>query len=141
MLDLISLIVETRGETAKGSAKGRSHMLKMNAMKKDDPIGHDIAWKSKLPQYESIMTALEVLTYGDIFTTPNSNRPYVVTMQSHGGTSKEQAIGKKIAKANFKNVSDAIEFARRTRKKYRAQRQRDTEAKQERAERSDRESA
>ncbi len=138
MLDLLSLILETRAEAGKGSSAGRSHMLKRNTMKSDDPLGHDIAWKSKLPQHESITTALSVLTYGDIFTTPNSNRAYVVTMQSHGGTSKEQTVGKKIAKG-FRDVKKAIDFAKNTRKRYKSFRQRDLEAKQERSENSNKE--
>ena len=131
MLDLLSLILETRAEAGRGSSVGRSHMLKRNTSKSDDPLGHDIAWKSKLPQKESITKALAVLSYGDIFTTPNSNRAYVVTLQSHGGTSKEQTVGKKIAKG-FRNVKDAIQFAKNTRKRYRSYRERDTEAKNNR---------
>lgn len=96
-MDLISVIREAKdkgskdkkGVKARGSAEGRSKMSKGGAKTKSS--------KSRVKVYASITTALKKGYVGQIFSTKNSNRLYVITKQKWG-TDDEQEVGGRTAK-------------------------------------------
>ena len=53
--------------------------------------------KTKATTYTSIMQALKVGSFGDIFTTDGSDRLYVITKRKWG-SDPEQTVGSKVAK-------------------------------------------
>tara|TARA_R100000458_G_scaffold37447_1_gene34886 strand:- start:571 stop:1110 length:540 start_codon:yes stop_codon:yes gene_type:complete len=48
--------------------------------------------KSKIPSFESIHTALKSQDYGTIFTTPQSDRIYVITKGTWGEKSQDKVV-------------------------------------------------
>lgn len=88
-MDLLGVIRETRATKAQGSAEGRSKMRKGGAKTKSS--------KSRVKVYDSITNALRKGYVGQIFSTKNSNRLYVITKRKWG-TDNEQAVGGRVAK-------------------------------------------
>tara|TARA_R110000765_G_scaffold372177_1_gene462559 strand:- start:301 stop:855 length:555 start_codon:yes stop_codon:yes gene_type:complete len=71
--------------------------------------------KSKIPSFESIHTALKSQDYGTIFTTPQSDRIYVITK----GTWGEKSDDKVVKGFALKTDMDKIKlYAKRTRVKH-----------------------
>jgi len=54
--------------------------------------GETEAKKSKIPSFKSISIALNTGDYGLIFTTPQSDRIYVITRGTWGGKSKDKVV-------------------------------------------------
>jgi len=104
-MDLISLIIEAKTSIGKGSEEGRSKMR--TSSKK----AHTKAGKSRVKVYDSITTALRQGYPGQIFSTKDADRLYVITKQKWG-TDPEQIISGRSAKG----FSDATPFE--TVKKY-----------------------
>lgn len=110
-MNLLSLIKETRA-FAKGSSSGRDKMLSSD--KKD----HTKAGKSRVKIYKSITDALKKGYEGQIFSTKNADRLYVITRRKWGKDT-EQEVNGKVAKgftpgsipSTFKDVK---KFAVRT---------------------------
>ena len=50
------------------------------------------AKKSKVPKFKSISTALKTQDFGKAFTTPQSDRTYVITKGTWGGKSKDKVV-------------------------------------------------
>jgi len=88
-MDLVNLIKETRATKGKGSEEGRSKMRKATRKTK--------ASKSRVKVYKSITDALSKGYVGQIFSTENSDRLYVITKQKWG-KDDEQAVGGRTAK-------------------------------------------
>ena len=88
-MDLVNVIKETRASKARGSAEGRSKMKKGGAK--------TTASKSRVKVYDSITTALKKGFVGQIFSTKNSNRLYVITKRKWG-KDDEQEVGGRTAK-------------------------------------------
>jgi|TARA_R100000149_G_scaffold62398_1_gene32434 hypothetical protein len=88
-MDLVNVIKETRATKAQGSAEGRAKMKKGGAKTK--------ASKSRVKVYDSITTALKKGYVGQIFSTKNSNRLYVITKRKWG-KDDEQEVGGRVAK-------------------------------------------
>lgn len=105
-MDLFSLILESKGEAAKGSKEGREKMLTGKGK------SHSSATKSRVKIYGSIMDALKKGYVGQLFSTVDSDRIYVITLQKWG-TSDEQVYAGRIAKG-FTDFADAKKFAART---------------------------
>lgn len=91
-MDLISLITESNRESGRGSSAGRS---KMNSGKKK---GHSKSDKARVKVYKSITDALSKGYLGQIFSTKDADRLYVITKRTHGGTDGEQEVGGRVAK-------------------------------------------
>lgn len=91
MKDFIELLNETRGELAKGSKEGRS------AIHSTGKKAHTKASKSKVKVYNSITSALKKGYMGQIFSTKNSDRLYVIT-KAKWGKDPEQIINGRSAK-------------------------------------------
>jgi hypothetical protein len=91
-MNLVSLIREAKAESGQGSASGRSKGLG-SANK-----SHSKAGKSRVKVYRSITDALKKGYVGQMFSTKNSDRLYVVTKRTHGGTDGEQEVGGRVAK-------------------------------------------
>lgn len=91
MLDLFSIITESRSEKAKGSKAGREKMLSGKGK------AHSISTKSRVKLYSSIKDALCNGYVGQIFSTKGSDRLYVITKRKWG-TDKEQECGGRVAK-------------------------------------------
>lgn len=106
MDDLFSLIVEAKTETARGSKEGREKMLHAKERTHGNPL------KSRVKIYKSIMTALCNGFIGQLFSTPESDRIYVITIQKWGD-SDEQVCNGRTAKA-FYNFQDAKKYSART---------------------------
>ena len=71
--------------------------------------------KSKIPSFESIHVALRAQDYGTIFTTPQSDRIYVITK----GTWGEKSDDKVVKGFDLKTDMDKIKlYAKRTRVKH-----------------------
>ena len=71
--------------------------------------------KSKIPSFESIHTALKSQDYGTIFTTPQSDRIYVITK----GTWGEKSDDKVVKGFALKTDMDKIKlYAKRTKVKH-----------------------
>lgn len=92
-MSLIDLILETRGESGKGSPTGRGKMLSGSKTKK----AHSVASKSRVKVYNSITDALAKGYVGQIFSTKNADRLYVITKQKWG-KDDEQMVGGRTAK-------------------------------------------
>jgi len=105
-MDIFSLILEARTELAKGSAAGREKMLSADKRTHGNPT------KSRVKIYGSIMDALKKGYVGQLFSTPESDRIYVITLQKWGD-SEEQVYAGRIAKG-FNNFADAKKFGART---------------------------
>lgn len=90
-MDLLSIISESKTEKAKGSSSGRDKMMKG----KNKP--HTKAAKSKVRIYGSIKDALCNGYIGQIFSTKNSDRLYVITKRKWGDDD-EQECGGRVAK-------------------------------------------
>ena len=88
-MDLVNLIKETRATKGKGSEEGRSKMRKATRKTK--------AGKSRVKVYKSITSALKQGYVGQIFSTENSDRLYVITKQKWG-KDDEQEVGGRTAK-------------------------------------------
>lgn len=98
-------VQESRFEKAKGSKAGRSAIH--STTKKYNPE------KSRVPLAKSITTAIRTKNPGQVFTTPKSDRFYVVTKGGKWGTDKHQIISGKTAKG-FNGFKPAKRFAVRT---------------------------
>ena len=123
-MDLLKLINETRASSGKGSDSGRSKGLGSGG--KD----HVKAAKSRVKIYGSIMDALRKGYEGQIFSTKNSDRLYVITRRKWGKDG-EQSVNGKVAKgfspgsipASFKDVKryavrTMVRHGRRSDKKF-----------------------
>lgn len=96
---------ESKFEKGKGSKSGRGSIH--SSKRQYNPE------KSRVPIAKSITTAIRTKDAGHVFTTPKSNRFYVVTKGGKWGTDKEQIIGGKTAKG-FNSFKPAKRFAVRT---------------------------
>lgn len=92
MKDFLTFITETRSELGMGSSKGRSSISKSHMLKP-----HTHGEKSKVVVYKSITDALRNGYMGQIFSTENADRLYVIT-KSKWGKDKEQIINGRSAK-------------------------------------------
>lgn len=90
-MDLIKLINETRASAGRGSAAGRASGL--GSTGKD----HTKAGKSRVKIYASITDALRKGYEGQIFSTKNADRLYVITRRKWG-KDDEQVVNGKVAK-------------------------------------------
>tara|TARA_R110000782_G_scaffold174608_1_gene265799 strand:+ start:551 stop:958 length:408 start_codon:yes stop_codon:yes gene_type:complete len=91
-MDLITLITESKGESGQGSALGRGKMISGKSK------GHSKSTKSRVKVYRSITDALSRGYLGQIFSTKDADRLYVITKRTHGGTDGEQEVGGRVAK-------------------------------------------
>ena len=105
-MDIFSLIVESKTEKAKGSKAGREKMLTAKEKTHGNPQ------KSRVKIYKSIMDALRNGYVGQMFSTPDSDRIYVITVQKWGH-SKEQMSSGRTAKG-FNSFADAKKYSART---------------------------
>lgn len=105
-MDIFSLIAEARTEVAKGSKEGRDKMLSAKKRTHGNPV------KSRVIIYKSIMDGLCKGFIGQMFSTPDSDRIYVITIQKWGD-SDEQVCNGRTAKA-FYNFAEAKKYAART---------------------------
>lgn len=90
-MDLVDLINESRSESGQGSAEGRKKGL--GSKKKL----HSKASKSRVKVYDSITDALRKGYTGQIFSTKNADRLYVITKRKWG-SDDEQEVGGRVAK-------------------------------------------
>tara|TARA_R110002124_G_scaffold162895_2_gene330233 strand:+ start:236 stop:646 length:411 start_codon:yes stop_codon:yes gene_type:complete len=92
-MDLLNLIREAKALAAggKGSEEGRSKGL--TSSKK----AHAKSSKSRVKVFDSITDALKNGYVGQMFSTKNSDRLYVVTKRKWG-TDDEQEVGGRVAK-------------------------------------------
>tara|TARA_R110000851_G_scaffold244962_1_gene397750 strand:- start:748 stop:1152 length:405 start_codon:yes stop_codon:yes gene_type:complete len=90
-MDLLNLIKEAKAESGKGSEEGRSKGL--TSSKK----AHAKSSKSRVKVFDSITDALKNGYVGQMFSTKNSDRLYVVTKRKWG-TDDEQEVGGRVAK-------------------------------------------
>ena len=92
-MDLLNLIREAKALAAggKGSKEGRSKGL--TSSKK----AHAKSSKSRVKVFDSITDALKNGYVGQMFSTKNSDRLYVVTKRKWG-TDDEQEVGGRVAK-------------------------------------------
>lgn len=105
MKPFIETLKESRHEFGMGSASGRSKGI--SSIKKD----HTKAGKSKVKIYNSITDALKRGYMGQVFSTKNADRLYVIT-KAKWGKDDEQIINGRSAKgftpgsipASFKDV-------------------------------------
>ena len=86
-MSLYSLITEAKSNVF-GSKEGTKGKQRKGVTK---------AGKSRVKVYPSIMSALKVGKFGDIFSTDGSERLYVVTKRKWG-KDDEQAVGNRVAK-------------------------------------------
>ena len=77
-MDLLRLIGEAKSIKAKGSAEGREKM------KSSSKKSHSRSQKSRVKVYKSITDALKNGYLGQIFSTTNSDRLYVITKRKWG---------------------------------------------------------
>lgn len=71
------------------------------------------AQKSKVPSYKSIATALSTAEFGQKFTTPQSDRIYVITKGTWGKKSKNKVV------KGFETGGDEVDtFSKRTKVKH-----------------------
>lgn len=105
-MDIFSLIQEAKTEFAKGSAAGREKMLTASKRSHGNPT------KSRVKIYASIMDALKKGYVGQMFSTVDADRIYVITLQKWGD-SDEQVYSGRIAKG-FNSFADAKRFSART---------------------------
>jgi hypothetical protein len=109
-MDLLDVIREAKASKGRGSAEGRAKMKKKGATTK--------ASKSRVKVYDSITTALKKGYVGQIFSTKNSNRLYVITKRKWG-KDDEQEVGGRVAKGFSPSTipskfSDVKKYAVRT---------------------------
>jgi hypothetical protein len=90
-MDIFSLIVESKAEKAKGSKSGRDKMMSGKGK------AHSFSAKSRVKVYPSIKKALCTGFIGQIFSTTDSDRLYVITKRKWG-TDDEQECGGRVAK-------------------------------------------
>lgn len=91
LLDTMERLVETRTEKGRGSRHGR------DAINTYDNKSHNNPKKSRVRIYNSITDALRRGYVGQIFSTKNADRLYVITKQKWGDD-KEQIINGRSAK-------------------------------------------
>ncbi len=104
-MDLLKLLNETRATFGKGSDAGRQKMLSHSGKE------HTQASKSRVKVYASITDALKKGFVGQIFSTKNADRLYVITKRKWG-KDDEQMVNGRTAKgftpgsipATFKDV-------------------------------------
>lgn len=111
-MDLLKLIRETRATIGKGSDAGRQKMMA------SDKKGHAKSSKSRVKVYKSITDALKKGYVGQIFSTKNADRLYVITKRKWG-KDDEQEVGGRVAKGFSpgtipSNFSDVKKYAVRT---------------------------
>ena len=87
-MSFLSIINEAKGSKVFSSKEGTKGKGRSGTVK---------STKSRVKEYDSIMTALRLGTYGDIFTTDGSDRLYVITKRKWGDD-PEQVVGNKVAK-------------------------------------------
>ena len=94
-MDLLNLIREAKSTSpgGKGSKEGRSKGL--SSSKK----AHSKSAKSRVKVFDSITDALTNGHVGQMFSTKNSDRLYVVTKRKWG-TDDEQEVGGRVAKGS-----------------------------------------
>lgn len=109
-MDLLKLIRESRFESGKGSEEGRSaiHGARKRA--------HTKASRTRVKVYKSIMDALSKGYVGQMFTTRDSDRLYVITVRKWG-EDPEQTVGGRSAKA-FYSFKDAKRYSVRTLRRH-----------------------
>jgi hypothetical protein len=90
-MSLFSLILEAKTELGKGSSSGREKML----TSKKRPHGNPL--RSRVKVYPSIKQAVCKGKPGEMFTTANSDRLYVITKRKWG-TDDEQECNGRVAK-------------------------------------------
>lgn len=90
-MNILKLIKETRTSVGKGTEQGRNKGLSSSNKK------HTQASKSRVKIYPSITSALARGYIGQIFSTTNSDRLYVITIQKWG-QDDEQMVGGRTAK-------------------------------------------
>ena len=90
-MNIVEILRETRGESGRGSAAGREKA------KEAPRIHHTKAQKSRVKVYNTIMDALKHGYFGQIFSTKNADRLYVISKRKWGHD-PEQAVGNKTAK-------------------------------------------
>jgi len=78
-------------------------------------VGKVTAGKSKVPSYKSIGDALSTAEYGTKFTTPQSDRIYVITRGTWGDKSKNKVV-KGFTSGTESSVID--KYAKRTKVKH-----------------------
>jgi len=115
-LNLISLIKETRSTSGKGSTEGRRKMTSSKYKSHSQPS------KSKVKVYSSITDALKKGYIGQIFSTKNSDRLYVITKR-RWGKDDEQMVSGRVAKGFSpgsipSSFSDVKKYSINTMKKY-----------------------
>ena len=88
-MNLIAVIKEAKTSKAMGSDEGRKKMRTAKAT--------STPTKSRVKVYDSITTALKKGYVGQIFSTKNSNRLYVITKRKWG-KDDEQEVGGRVAK-------------------------------------------
>ena len=109
MGDLLALINESKTEKAQGSKEGRKSILHQG--KETGHKAHSNPSKSRVRVYDSITDALRRGYVGQIFSTKEADRLYVITKQKWGNDN-EQIINGRSAKgftpgsipASFKDV-------------------------------------
>ena len=101
-------IINVLQEMGRGSSEGRNKMLKGQGSKR-------AATKSRVRVYDSITNALKNGYVGQIFSTKDANRLYVITKQKWG-KDDEQIVAGRSAKGFSPSVpfSDVKKYAIRT---------------------------
>ena len=101
-------IIKVLQEMGRGSSEGRGKMLKGQGSKR-------IASKARVRVYDSITNALKNGYVGQIFSTKDANRLYVITKQKWG-KDNEQIISGRSAKGFSSSApfSDVKKYAVRT---------------------------
>ena len=115
-MNIVKLIKETRATSGKGSVEGRGKMLSSKKKSHSQPS------KSKVKVYNSITDALKRGYVGQIFSTKNSDRLYVITKRKWG-KDDEQMVSGRVAKgfspgsipSSFKDVK---KYSINTMKRY-----------------------
>ena len=113
-MDLLNLIREARTELGKGSQSGRQKMLSG----KSGGNPHTKSQKSRVKVYDSITDALKKGYVGQIFSTKDADRLYVITKRKWG-KDDEQMVGGRVAKGFSQGsipstFSDVKQYAVRT---------------------------
>lgn len=97
MIDLFSIVKESRFGGGQGSVQGRERFTSGEGAKGRASKGNVKSQKSRVKVYPTIMDALKRGYFGQIFSTTGSKRLYVITKQKWG-TDSEQRVGNKVAK-------------------------------------------
>lgn len=103
-------IPNSPGESGRGSKEGRSKGLSQKQQVN--------SVKSKVTVFKSVMDALKKGHFGQTFSTPKSNRLYVVTKHKWGKSDK-QKVGNRVAKGFSQgdkpsSFSDVRKYAQKT---------------------------